>query len=95
MCNHDELCDMIQAVHTELKEHIKDEDRTMDKLVKAQEANAKAIADLTKEVSDLLVIYRDFTGFIKIGAKVGNFFKWVGSFAIVAYIVDYFVDNLG
>ena len=66
-----------------LDEHIADEDKRWDALLKAQELNTANIAKLTENTAYVVAAWEAATGTVKTLSLVGRFIKWVGGFAFI------------
>lgn len=87
------------------EQHEREEGDRFNKLVKAQQANADAVANLTRQVSSLvgdtkeiIQLHKDFQGTARIGRGIQNFMMWllkwgtigVGIVAMLNIIIDHF-----
>lgn len=89
------------------EQHKKDEDCKFDKLIDAQQVNtesinqlASSVNTLTKDTGEIVNLYRDFQGTIRLGKSVQSFMLWclkwgmigTGAVAIIERLIKYFSE---
>ena len=74
----------------EYHRHRQEEDERWDHLIVAQERNTQSIKELTEASRGLISAWTAANGAVTVLATVGRFLKWLGGFAIIIALYDYF-----
>ena len=87
-------------IKTQLEDHLihferherEEKQRHVD-YVRVQKDNTKKIDALISQSTDLLSAWQTAEGAVKFGVVAGRFVKWIGGFAVLVAVFDWFHKN--
>ena len=85
----DRLAEHIVEFHNhreDFERHVEEVNDRWEHLIQLTESNTRAIHDLAEATRGLVEAWRT-------GSNIGRFLKWLSSFAILAAIAAWFVEN--
>lgn len=75
--------------YEEFSDHKKEIIQLVKQLTKCQQKNTEMIEQLSENTRDLIEIYKDAKGAIRIGGMIGRFFQWILSIAAISVVLKW------